>query len=104
MPSKPTPKKRTLDELACIFPNAAGLDIGSAEIVAAVPPDRDAEPVRVWSECGERGSAAHMRDPWSWLDGRCDLRNRSVGNAQHDKLGIRRSHGEATLGKASGHS
>src|SRR5215211_7499243 len=48
MPSKKTPKKRALDELACVFPNAAGLDIGSAEIVAAVPPDRDAEPVRVF--------------------------------------------------------
>ena len=49
MPSKKTPKKRTLDELACVFPNAAGLDIGSAEIVAAVPPDRDTEPVRVFA-------------------------------------------------------
>jgi transposase len=48
MPSKKTPKKRELDELACVFPNAAGLDIGSAEIVVAVPPDRDVEPVRVF--------------------------------------------------------
>src|SRR5215216_2761513 len=48
MPTKKTPKKRELDELACVFPNAAGLDSGSAEIVAAVPPDRDAEPVRVF--------------------------------------------------------
>src|SRR6478672_13646570 len=48
MPSKKSPKKRELDELVCVFPNAAGLDIGSAEIVAAVPPDRDAEPVRVF--------------------------------------------------------
>jgi len=49
MLSKKTPKKRALDELACVFPNAAGLDIGSAEIVVAVPPDRDAEPVRVFA-------------------------------------------------------
>jgi transposase len=49
MPSKKTPKKRDLDELACVFPNAAGLDIGSAEIVVAVPPDRDPEPVRVFA-------------------------------------------------------
>jgi transposase len=49
MPSKKPPKKRALDELACVFPNAAGLDIGSAEIVAAVPPDREAEPVRVFA-------------------------------------------------------
>ncbi len=48
MPSKKRPKKRELDELAWVFPNAAGLDIGSAEIVAAIPPDRDAEPVRVF--------------------------------------------------------
>ncbi len=49
MPTKNSPKKRDLDELACVFPNAAGLDIGSAEIVVAVPPDRDAEPVRVFA-------------------------------------------------------
>jgi hypothetical protein len=48
MPTNKTPKKRQLDDLACVFPNAAGLDIGSAEIVAAVPPDPDAEPVRVF--------------------------------------------------------
>jgi transposase len=48
MPTKTTPKKRQLDDLASVFPNAAGLDIGSAEIVAAVPPERDAEPVRVF--------------------------------------------------------
>jgi hypothetical protein len=28
-------------------PNAAGIDIGAREIFAAVPPDRDAHPVRV---------------------------------------------------------
>jgi hypothetical protein len=44
-----TPKKRHLDDLACVFPNAAGLDIGSAEIVVAVPPDRDTVPVRVFA-------------------------------------------------------
>ena len=49
MSPKKTPKKRHLDDLACVFPNAAGLDIGSAEIVVAVPPDRDAEPVRVFA-------------------------------------------------------
>jgi hypothetical protein len=35
--------------LACVFLGAAGLDIGSAEIVVAVPPDRDPEPVRVFA-------------------------------------------------------
>jgi transposase len=48
MPSAPTHRKRTLDELACVHPNAAALDIGSEEIVVAVPPDRDPEPVRVF--------------------------------------------------------
>jgi transposase len=47
MPTR-TPKKRQFDELACVYPNAAGLDIGSAEIVVAIPPDRDPEPVRVF--------------------------------------------------------
>ena len=48
MPTNHTPKKPRLDELACVFPNAAGLDIGSAEIVVAIPPERDPEPVRVF--------------------------------------------------------
>ncbi len=48
MATTPHRRKRHLDELACVHPNAAGLDIGSAEIVVAVPPDRDAEPVRVF--------------------------------------------------------
>src|SRR6266496_1522626 len=49
MPSASTHRKRQLDELACVHPNAAGLDIGSAEIVVAVPLDRDPEPVRVFA-------------------------------------------------------
>ena len=32
--------KRRLEDLSCVNPNAAGLDIGSEEIVVAVPPDR----------------------------------------------------------------
>src|SRR3954470_24904466 len=49
MPTNRTPKKRPLDDLACVYPNAAGLAIGSAEIVVAVPPARDAAPVRVFA-------------------------------------------------------
>jgi transposase len=49
MPTNHRPQKRHLDELARVYPNAAGLDIGSAEIVVAVPPERDPEPVRVFS-------------------------------------------------------
>lgn len=48
MPTTHKPKQRQLEELACVYPNAAGLDIGSAEIVVAVGADRDAEPVRVF--------------------------------------------------------
>src|SRR5438093_3900006 len=48
MPTNHRPHKRRLDEVACVYPNAAGLDIGSAEIVVAVPPDRDPQPVRVF--------------------------------------------------------
>ncbi len=48
MRTKSTHRKRHLDELASVHPDAAGLDIGSAEIVVAIPPDRDPEPVRVF--------------------------------------------------------
>ena len=39
----------SLDTLACIHPNAAGLDIGSREIWARVPSERDPEAVRRFS-------------------------------------------------------
>ena len=42
-------KQHRLEELACVHPNAAGLDIGSEMIVAAVPPDRDEQPVRAFA-------------------------------------------------------
>lgn len=50
MPSSTRPRPQTLqiDGLPLIHPNAAALDIGADEIVVAVPPDRDAEPVRVY--------------------------------------------------------
>ncbi len=38
-------KSRSLS-LDCIEPNAAGIDVGAREIYVAVPPERDAEPVR----------------------------------------------------------
>lgn len=45
----PAPTKPVrIEIMPCVFPNAAGLDIGSTEIVAAVAPDRAAEPVRVF--------------------------------------------------------
>jgi transposase len=49
MPMPPrTPKTLHLDGLPTIHPNAAGMDIGADEIVVAVPPDRDPQPVRVF--------------------------------------------------------
>ena len=35
------------EQLGVIHPLAAGLDISAAEIIAAVPPDCDDQPVRV---------------------------------------------------------
>ncbi len=46
--TKTLPKRLQLEDLNCIHPNAAGLDIGSEEIVVAVPPERDPQPVRVF--------------------------------------------------------
>jgi transposase len=46
--STPTPKRIRLEEWPCIHPNPAGMDIGARAIVVAVPPERDAEPVRVF--------------------------------------------------------
>lgn len=48
MPIRSSHTKRQLDDLACVHPHAAGLDIGSAEIVAAIPAHRDEQPVRVF--------------------------------------------------------
>ena len=44
---KPKRSKGTQD-LPILKPNAAGIDIGATEIFVAVPPDRDAEPVRAF--------------------------------------------------------
>jgi len=43
-----TPKTLQIEGLPTIHPNAAGMDIGADEIVVAVPPDRDPQPVRVF--------------------------------------------------------
>ena len=50
----PKPARLHVDHLPTVFPNAAGLDIGSAEIVAALPPDRAVTTVR---------ASTPMRDP-----------------------------------------
>lgn len=38
--------KKVLEPMQVIYPNAAGLDIGSTEIMVAIPPDREGETVR----------------------------------------------------------
>jgi hypothetical protein len=43
------PQTLQISGLPTIHPNAAALDIGAEEIVVAVPPDRDPQPVRVFS-------------------------------------------------------
>jgi transposase len=43
-----TPATYRIDGLPTIFTNAAGMDIGADEIVVAVPPDRDPQPVRAF--------------------------------------------------------
>ena len=45
----PKPARLRIEHLPTVFPNAAGLDIGSAEIVAALPPDRDGTVVRTFA-------------------------------------------------------
>jgi transposase len=41
-------KKVHFESLPLIHPNAAGIDVGSKEHLVAVPPDRDAQPVRTF--------------------------------------------------------
>jgi len=43
-----TPATHRIEGLPTIFPNAAGIDISADEIVVAVPPDRDPQPMRVF--------------------------------------------------------
>ena len=40
---------KRLEAIEIVHPNAGGLDIGSREIWAAVPPDREGETVKVFS-------------------------------------------------------
>src|SRR6266508_956975 len=38
-----------IDALQCVYPNAAGLDVGADETYACVSSDRDARPVRAFA-------------------------------------------------------
>jgi transposase len=60
--SRKRPKQLQLDGLPCIYPNAAGMDLGAEEIVVAVPPDRDPVPVRVF-----RTFRSDLHDLVAWL-------------------------------------
>jgi transposase len=59
---KTLPKRIQVENLPCVFPNAAGLDIGSAEIVAALPPGRADTIV-----CGFPTFTADLERLVSWL-------------------------------------
>jgi hypothetical protein len=48
MPASRGTRARSSGQLATINPNAAGLDVGSAFHVVAVPADRDEQPVRTF--------------------------------------------------------
>lgn len=50
--------------MECIEPNAAGIDVGATEIYVAVPPDRDAEPVRCF-----KTFTTELRAMAAWLVG-----------------------------------
>lgn len=53
--------------LECIEPNAAGIDVGATEIYVAVPPDRDAEPVRRF-----KTFTGDLRETAAWVK-RCGI-------------------------------
>jgi transposase len=59
---KSGPQRIQLEHMPCVFPNAAGLDIGSAEIVAALPPDRSPTPV-----CSFATFTADLKRLVAWL-------------------------------------
>jgi len=56
------PARLRIENLPTVFPNAAGLDIGSAEIVAALPPDCDVTVVRTFTTF-----TADLRQLVTWL-------------------------------------
>jgi hypothetical protein len=59
-----TGKRKPVQNLPQVQPNAAGVDVGAREMYVAVPPDRDEEPVRVFQTftCDLVVNARHMRN------------------------------------------
>ena len=62
MPPKPERKGSWSTTTYILQPNAAGVDIGATEIYIAVPPDRDAQPVRSF-----RTFTAELKAAAEWL-------------------------------------
>ena len=60
--TKSVPQRLELEHMPCVFPNAAGLDIGAAEIVAALPADRSSTPV-----CSFSTFTADLKRLVDWL-------------------------------------
>ena len=61
-------KRKSVDNLPVIEPNAAGADVGATQIFVAVPSDRDAEPVRCFDTF-----TADLEALADWLQ-RCGIR------------------------------
>jgi transposase len=55
---------RKRDEVEVVYPNAAGIDVGSASHWVAVPADRGERPVREF-----RSFTANLNALADWLDG-----------------------------------
>jgi transposase len=67
MPRRRKCKPVALSPVPALKPNAAGVDIGAAEIYIAVPPDRDTQPVRRFATFTE-----DLRVAADWLE-RCGI-------------------------------
>ena len=79
---KPAGKKRKkkgmrLEDRPVVEPRAAGIDIGAREIYVAVPPDCDAEPVRVFATFTD--DLERLAD---WLIG-CGVKTVAIAYASH---------------------
>jgi len=61
-------KGSKIASLPLVEPNAAGADIGATQIFVAVPPDRDAEPVRCFDTF-----TADLERLADWLE-QCQIR------------------------------
>src|SRR5262245_56318894 len=102
-----TKRKKRVQDLAVLHPDAAGIDVGASEIFVAVPADRDAESVRSFATftrdlhsladwlqaCGIRSAAMESTSVY-WIPLHQILEARGIQgylvNAQHGKNVARR--------------